>query len=124
MGQTRSSSLWEAWLYPSFENYAKEKYGPTALTAELSDRLHALARKPTSSRADHLRGVPCLQPTDRAVNETIDLPKNKWRVTGVLGKRNRLTQAGLPYDENRKISRQSITRFCYFIIHSTFTGNK
>ena len=25
---------WEAWLYPSFENHAKEKYGPTASTKD------------------------------------------------------------------------------------------
>jgi hexosaminidase len=34
MGADEVLFPWEAWLYPSFENYAKEKYGPTASTKD------------------------------------------------------------------------------------------
>jgi hypothetical protein len=34
MGADEVLSPWEGWLYPSFENYAKEKYGPTASTKD------------------------------------------------------------------------------------------
>jgi hexosaminidase len=34
MGADEVLFPWEAWLYPSFENYAKKKYGPTASTKD------------------------------------------------------------------------------------------